>query len=550
VAIPDDSSTRGGVSDATPKTGKGKGKGGGITVKKPDPKPTPEKGPPSTPAALKLMMEKYPNFAKRIALIKSAASLYKVDPVELYGVLVALGSRGDPAYVDKSGGTGLARISWKLIEKYQNPAQYASFVRKWGNQAFGRAAEPDFAINYLAWMMGGSRANYPSLDAWLGTGQEGASNKGARYGRSPYQIVKPEGATPTAIISASTPDYQPKVPKTIPDTVDTSVDTSTEKEKLTDPFVAGVSGAKPGGELVLTGDRNKAMEWMGVPVTRSLFVQLMAGKAKYFEDYTGKGPTRLQIGNVIRNNWSERDLIGLLAKGPNFKRSPIYQRDSLAYKDAGKDLVPKGEKIPDDLMRKAIVNGWTMGSFQEALREKGYYEKSNEFQNNYGVLQSSYQNIMGKPDHNGEAVIKRATRLGWTQPTFEGWLRKTPAYQYSPEYQAKAVGFLDAMGMFIGARAQLSEMSLKQMANVPTSVNEGGKAMTVSPPLDLMPSGQNPMLKATFPYTKTPTPPTKAGSVKEPYEAPPLVKKKKTVVKTKTKPKAQPQKGYKGHIGP
>jgi hypothetical protein len=58
------------------------------------------------------------------------------------------------------------------------------------------------------------------------------------------------------------------------------------------------------------------------------------------------------------------------------------------------------------------------------------------------------------------------------------------------------------------------------------------------------------MLKATFPYTKTPTPPTKAGSVKEPYEAPPLVKKKKTVVKTKTKPKAQPQKGYKGHIGP
>jgi hypothetical protein len=150
---PADSSTRGGVSDATPKTGrgKGKGKGGGITgVHKPAPKDPPEKGPPSTPAALKLMSEKYPNFKQYLDKIKAAAKLYGADPVELYSVLVALGSRGDPAYQDKSGGLGLARISWSTVEKEMNPASYASFVKKWGNQARQRAAQPLFAINYLA----------------------------------------------------------------------------------------------------------------------------------------------------------------------------------------------------------------------------------------------------------------------------------------------------------------------------------------------------------------------------------------------------------------
>ncbi len=175
-------------------------------------------------------------------------------------------------------------------------------------------------------------------------------------------------------------------------------------------------------------------------------------------------------------------------------------------------------------MRKAIVNGWSIGAFQQALRNNGMYEHSNEFQNNFGVLQSSYTNIMGQATPESNKVVTRAAKLGWTQPIFESWLRRQDVYKYSPEYQSKAVGFLDAMGMFIGARAQLSELSLKQMTNVPTETTEGGKKMNLAPPLDLMPSGQNPMLKATFPYTSTPTPPTTAGKMKEPYKVPATTK--------------------------
>ena len=558
MAIPDEDTrpTTGGLTDASGRGGvaapsqaqkppdktKGKKKGG-PSFTQPAPPPS-TGGPPSAPTALKQMMAKYPNFAKYQPTISAAARLYGADPVQLYAMLVALGSHGDPKFQDPTGGTGLARIAWTVVEKAQNPSRYAEFVRKWGNQAYTRAAEPTFAINYLAWMMSGSMGNYASADAWLGGGVP--VNKSSKYGRSPYQIINPEGRTPTAIIKTGAPDYQVKVPPTIPDEVAKSASKAAAKAELTDPYVAGVTGRQPGGRLVLTGDANKAMEWYGGKVTRSVFMQILANNTKYFNDYTGKNPTFLQIGNVIRNGWTEYQLINILSKGPRFTKSPIYQRDSLAYRDASKDLVPKGEKLPPEVLRRAIVNGWSIGAFQQALRDRGYYEKSTEYQNNYGVLLSSYQNIMGKPDAAGQKVIARATKLQWTQPIFESWLRRQDAYKYSPEYQAKAVGFLDSMGMFIGARAQLSELSVRQMLNVPTTVSEGGKQMQLTPPLDLMPSGPNPMLKATFPYTSTPTPPTKAGKVKEPYKAPPLVKKKTTQpTKKKTTGKA-----YAGHIGP
>lgn len=528
-----------------PAKAKPKKPGGGYNAGAIPPPPVTTKGPPSAAAALKQMMEKYPNFKKWQPQISAAAKLYGADPIQLYSVLVALGSHGDAAYQDSSGGVGLANITFPRVEKWMNPSQYTEFVRKWGNQAGNSAADPNFAINFLAWSLAGSGQNYRSINAWLAGGQR--TNIPSKYGRSPYQVIPPQGRTPDEIRVAGTPDYQIKEPPTPPDKAATQVTAATAKKDLTDPYVAGVTGGKKGGKLVTTGDPNKAMEYYGGKVRVSDFLQLQALKTKYFNDYTGQNPTYLQIGNLIRHQWGEYTLINILAKGPHFKSSPIYQRDSLAFEDAGKDLVPKGTKIPEDLMRKAIVNGWSVGAFQESLRQHGFYEQSNEYQNNFGVLRSSYQNIMGTPDTDGVNVVKRAVKLGWTQPIFESWLRKSPAYKYSPEYQAKVVGFLDSMGMFIGARAQLSELSVKQMMNVPTTVSEGGKNMQVNPTLDTMPSGKNPMLKATFPYTKTPTPPTTAGRVADRYVPPPLQKKPKPKPVIVAQPTAKP---YQGHVGP
>jgi hypothetical protein len=77
---------------------------------------------------------------------------------------------------------------------------------------------------------------------------------------------------------------------------------------------------------------------------------------------------------------------------------------------------------------------------------------------------------------------------GWTEDALAANLRADPSYKFSPEAQARSVGILDAMGMFVGRRAVLK---LDPKAALPKSTNLAQQIKTAD------------QLKPALPYKPT-----------------------------------------------
>lgn len=221
-----------------------------------------------------------------------------------------------------------------------------------------------------------------------------------------------------------------------------------------DPYISGMTKQ---GKFTTTLDPNKAMQYNGAPLTRSAFLTVKDGLTSHYVSYTGGRPTDRQIITYISQNWNTYTLDLLLSHGKKFTNSPIYKQYSANLGASLADLMPKGQKVPEDLIRQAAVNGWSADAVAAKLRKMKGYTNSKEFSGNVATLMNVHTSIMGNPDPGAMVSIKDAALAGWNADQYAAYLRAQPAYRRSPEYQSKALTILGALGLITGARPILAK---------------------------------------------------------------------------------------------
>lgn len=227
-----------------------------------------------------------------------------------------------------------------------------------------------------------------------------------------------------------------------------------------DPYVAGVDSK---GKLVTTNDPARAykhLSYDGLPLTRSQFKSLQDSLSSLYVSYTGARPSSKQIANYLQKGWSTYQLVTLLSQSPNFKNSPIYKENAPQLNAALKDLLPKGQTIPPELMRKAILNKWDGTTVAAKLRQLPGYVNTNEFKGNVAALIAMHTSVMGTPDQQSMVAIKDAALQGWTAPQYAAWLRTQPGYDTSIERQKSMMGFMSVLGLIGGQQPTLTPSTL------------------------------------------------------------------------------------------
>lgn len=221
-----------------------------------------------------------------------------------------------------------------------------------------------------------------------------------------------------------------------------------------DPYITGINKQ---GKFTTTNDPNRAMLYNGAPVTRSAFLTIKSSLTSHYISYTGERPSNSQISTYITKNWNEYTLDVLLSKGSKFENSPIVKEFRPNLEARLRDVLPNGGKIPDELLRQAIVNHWDSDTLKDKLRHGKDYLKSNEFKGGVATLLNVHDTIMGTPDAKGMVTVKDAALAGWSADQYAAYLRSQPEYSRSPEYQSKAMTILDRLGLITGAQTVLAK---------------------------------------------------------------------------------------------
>ena len=406
-----------------------------------------------------------PGMAK---LIWQAAHEQNIDPIDLLGVVMNE-SRANPNVPDSSAGAiGLGQLM---------PSSFLGQPAPWNKNHRITEADlrnPGTNLRLAAWYIGQIQVNHPN--DWYGVyamGAAGAANHPQTAQQIQQQYEKTwYSAWPGSAGYVSTPPTSPasKAGTQAPGGTAPQRPDLTFKQGVT--FVAGITQGRQGsgmqggpegapskgGKFITTTDPNKALQYNGAPLTISGFKSLTAALAPYYISYTGKRPTPQQIATFAQKNWSPFTLEQLLSKGPHFQNSPIYKQRGIQLNQAmqASGILAKGQKIPQELMRNAILYGWDETTVAQKLRQTPLYLQSNEFKGNVATLLNVQQSIMGSVDAQSMISIKDAALAGWNSDQYAAWLRSQPGYVNSQEYHAKAYTMLDALGALTGRQVTLT----------------------------------------------------------------------------------------------
>lgn len=224
-----------------------------------------------------------------------------------------------------------------------------------------------------------------------------------------------------------------------------------------DPWVTVVTDKKTGkvtgfGEAIGQSPPNNTLLIGGMPATRSDYQLAWSNTyANVYEAYTGKVATPDVQAKILESGVSVYGLQQQLASQPTFSSSPVYKSQGAGIAEQARQAL--GKQPPASFVRDAIAQNWDANTTAAKIRELPGYSSGPDFQANHAAALSTYQTIYGEPTPEANQWLKHAAIQGWSSTEVGAKLRADPAYKYSPEYQTKAVNFLDAMGMFTGTRA-------------------------------------------------------------------------------------------------
>ena len=227
------------------------------------------------------------------------------------------------------------------------------------------------------------------------------------------------------------------------------------------------TGASPPGDVLMIG---------GQPATQSLFNSIWGATYEgTFEAYTGRTPTAQEQADILSRGLSVYSLRDELSKQPGFQSSPVFKQAGAGIERQATDAL--GKPPPPDFVRKAIAQNWDAATTDAQIRALPGYQNGPQFRNDYAQNAQTYEGIYGTADKQAQAWLHHATLNGWTPAAVGQALRSDPAYKYSPEYQAKAVTFLDAIGQITGTAPVAAHASTPEaVAQQTRNSNVGGVA--------------------------------------------------------------------------
>lgn len=173
----------------------------------------------------------------------------------------------------------------------------------------------------------------------------------------------------------------------------------------------------------------------GRPVTRNDFRAEWKNLNDLFQQYLGRKATKGEAASIVKKQWTAYNLTAYLSKLPGFVKGSLWHEKSPGYVAVWESLYGQDATLrpPRDLIRKAILNGWSGDTFANEIRHLPQYERSSEYQGNFATFSGYYKAIYGEPDAHGLDLIKNAVKHRQSQAQFETALRANPAYVNSIE---------------------------------------------------------------------------------------------------------------------
>lgn len=205
-----------------------------------------------------------------------------------------------------------------------------------------------------------------------------------------------------------------------------------------------VTSLQPPNNVLLIG---------GQPATETMYEQTWSSTYdSVYQSYTGKPATPAEQQSILSKGISVYALQQQLSQQPAFTSSPIYKQEGAGVVATAKQAL--GTAPPKDFVRKAIANNWDADTIAANIQKLPAYQQGPVFKSNLATAAASYQSIYGtQPPEQANQWLKNAVTNGWGADLIDQKLRADPSYKYSPEFQTKALGFLDAMGLYTGQRS-------------------------------------------------------------------------------------------------
>lgn len=408
------------------------------------PAPAKHTGPPSTTAALAAMAKKYPTVGTWIksGLIENAALAWGMNPVEVAAVLVREGGQAT-TQANSRGAVGPAQIVDTTVRRDLNPTGYQAFAAQYapdGKITAAMKADPVFAINYLAWRMAGSRADYPSLDAWY-----------ASPGYNPGYT----GPGPSTLIKgAGVGTYQVNLPQTPTQKAGTTVTATNARAGVVSPWAVLTNHGTVKFVSATSPPKGTITDAAGNPYTQQNYSTVARSLDTLYLAYSGVRASAKSVANYLKAPVSDYEITQRLSNpdlNPRFYKSPVWTTHAPEYESVYKSIFGNDAKPDKAALTYGVVHSLTQTAFQQYLRDQPGYEKTEEFKANAAQFRSGYQAIYGNPDPAGEGKIAEAVKKGWNGDQWTQYLRAQPEYTASGEFQRNVYSLFTRMGLVQGA---------------------------------------------------------------------------------------------------
>ena len=371
------------------------------------------------------------------------AKEYGVDPIVMAALFwresfsEATRTGQDPrTIVSPTGeGVGIGQI---------NPNAHVGEKTPWGAKITRQLLNnADFNIHWSAYYFSQQVAAFGDYDRAYQAYAAGPNNPDA-YKGPPLLTTLPKGYVPQAGLSPTQQGQK---------TVEQQHATDVAKAVAYDRWVV----RNPNGTLGFAEikDQNKPPKNIivaqGLPLTRSDLLRAKSTLDDLYQSYAGRPATNREVAGILESGISQFGLMTQLSKQPSFKQSPVYTRHAAGIVGTGRKMFGANWKGDDEFVRQAIVGSWDGDTIVEKLRQRPEYLTGPVYQGTVASLRNVYQTIYGVPDQYADVSIKEAALQDWSPDQFAGWLRGQPQYTSSPEYQSKALSFLDQLGLITGS---------------------------------------------------------------------------------------------------
>jgi hypothetical protein len=371
-------------------------------------------------------------------MIWKYAKVYGTDPVVMSALYwresfaAAKASGQDPATITSpAGAVGIGQIM-PLHVGEKTP---------WGHVVSqSDLTNPKFNIQWSSWYFSQQVTKYGDADSAYNQGY----NPG--YTGAPLTSLLPKGYVPRSGLS---PADKGAV------SAETAAAAAAAKAQVNDKWA--VLSAKGTIQFTNIDDPAKppknVLKYAGSPLTQTTFTQVwkQTYQDTYFA-YTGKQASGKQIAGILAASPSIYTLSNQLATDPKsgFDKSPVWKQHAPGLVQYAKGILGQNWKPSGGIIRQAIAQNWDQATFYAHIKTLPAYEKGPEFQTNLAQNTAQATSIYGNPDPSGKALIQHVTKEGWTPDEFSNWLRAQPAYQQTPEHQAKQISFLSQLGLITG----------------------------------------------------------------------------------------------------